>query len=255
MSLAQKVVETLKSLVAHQPKRDSEEVGTEHRQLPVVQPSRSPENTIGEALGVSPSAVARACYGSNIATEWCIWIADILTGRRRDPPGRTAPDDIFSMLIQLVERGFRDPLFERIVESRKRFMETLNRAMEAVDGISRPLVEGKLKVAKEGLKNALERLVTEVKLLNENVDEAVSSFAGKLEEELRRKYKAPIREGELVKNVVEGLRTVGLEKTAEKTVEFVASSFKSMEKPTTVKAAFKEGTAELELHKEPVKRI
>ncbi|MEM4595406.1 MAG: hypothetical protein QXN29_04250 [Thermofilaceae archaeon] len=257
MSLAQRALEAIKSLLAPST-RPPEEVRAEQREHPAVQPSRRPENAIGEVLGISPGEVARVCYRSEVATEWCRWIADVLAGRRRDPPVKPIPDDVLPLLMQLVERGFRDPLFERVVESRRRLLEALGRAEKVVDEVARHLVMGRFKVASETMMSALERLVSEVKSLRGDVDSAVEAFASRLEEELRERYKAPIREGELAERVVKALRTMGLEKTVEKTVEFVASRFKSMEKPVTVKEAFREdeGEAEeLELRREPVKRL
>lgn len=255
MSLAQKALEAIKSLLAPAT-RTEEEVKVEQQLQPVTQSSRRPENAIGEALGISPGEVARVCYRSEAAIEWCRWIADVLAGRRRDPPVKQIPDDVLPLVMQLVERGFRDPLFERVVESRKRLLEAIGRAEKAADEVSKAIATGKLKAASETMRSALERLVSEVKSLRGDVDKAVEAFAARLEEELRNKYKAPIREGEIVGRVVEGLRTMGLEKTVEKTVELVASKFKAMEKPATVKEALKEeGSGGPELRREPVKRI
>ncbi|MEM0458959.1 MAG: hypothetical protein QXZ31_03750 [Thermofilaceae archaeon] len=259
MSLAQKALEAIKSLFAPAT-RTEEEVKVEQRQQPTTQPSRRPENAIGEALGISPGEVAKVCYRSEAATEWCRWIVEVLAGRRRDPPAKQIPDDVLPLLMQLVERGFRDPLFERVIESRKRLLEAIGRAEKAIDDVSKALVMGKLKVASGALRDALERLVSEVKSLRGDVDKAVEAFTARLEEVLREKYKVPLREGELAAKVVEGLRTMGLEKTVEKTVEFMASRFKRMEKPPPLKEAFREDkggaeAGELELRREPVKRI
>ncbi|MEM4761715.1 MAG: hypothetical protein QW230_01930 [Thermofilum sp.] len=256
MPLAQKALEAIKSLLAPAT-RTEEEVKVEQQPQPVTQSSRRPENAIGEVLGISPGEVARVCYRSEATIEWCRWIAEVLAGRRRDPPVKQIPDDVLPLVMQLVERGFRDPLFERVVESRKRLLEAIGRAEKAADEVSKAIATGKLKVASETMRSALERLVSEVKSLRGDVDKAVEAFAARLEEELRNKYKAPIKEGEIVGRVVEGLRTMGLEKTVEKTVELAASKFKAMEKPATVKEALKEeeGSGGPELRREPVKRI
>lgn len=211
---------------------------------------------IARALGAGYKDVEAVCKFSADAEEWCEWVADLLRGKRRDPPNRPLPDRVLALLQWLLERGVRDPLLEQVVDARrlvaKAVAEASEKARQAVEDVAR----GKHRVALEKLSHALESVSREVKRLRGDPEEAVKAVLGELERELRGKYRVRVSEGELVGKVIEELRRSGLEGAVEKTVKVIEAKLKapSTTTPEAVKRLGEQGgqAEQLELVKKPV---